>query len=95
MTKVMRGHYPIRPQNSMDIGLSDSIWELVRLCWSTDALERPDVKHVKEVIKAESKCWDAASNQASDEEKHNSDDSSSSVDNSLPSPEPSSIYSYT
>lgn len=90
ITKVIRGHYPIRPKNSMDIGLSDNVWEVVRLCWNTDASERPDVKRVLEVIKAESKCWNVAPRDISDEEKHVSDDSS--IDHG-PSPDASSIYS--
>lgn len=80
--QVLNDVRPVRPENSIGIGLLDSVWEVVESCWNRDALQRPEAKHVWNVIKTASSSWNASfvtSADASDAESKLSNDST--VDN--------------
>lgn len=57
--KVKTGQRPyFRPtlHNSDEAGLDDELANMVRKCWSEDALERPDFPALKTIIRKINKC---------------------------------------
>lgn len=55
--KVLTGLRPPRPDNSLEIGLVDDVWNAVELCWNKDALQRPAAKEVLDVLEKASSSW--------------------------------------
>jgi hypothetical protein len=42
--RTIEGRRPQRPSDSVELGLSDSIWELVLAGWNSEPSERPRVQ---------------------------------------------------
>ena len=51
MNHILRGGRPERPENSVEVGLTDDLWELARSCWEKDANKRPKIQTVLEQLK--------------------------------------------
>jgi hypothetical protein len=51
MNHMLRGGRPERPENSVEVGLTDDLWELARSCWEKDANKRPKIQTVLEQLK--------------------------------------------
>lgn len=48
MNSVVQGLRPSKPHNASDIGLSDSLWDFLGLCWNQDRKRRPVAKGLVE-----------------------------------------------
>lgn len=61
----MNGDRPTRPQFAVELGLLDSVWQVVQLCWLEKAHLRPDARGVLGAIREASKWWnpDAAASE--------------------------------
>jgi hypothetical protein len=44
----MQGERPARPSDSEDFGVSDGLWQVLEVCWSPDAADRPDISKLGE-----------------------------------------------
>jgi len=51
MNHILRGGRPERPENSVEVGLTDDLWEVARSCWEKDANKRPKIQTVLEQLK--------------------------------------------
>jgi len=40
--RTITGFRPKRPENSVKLGLSDEVWEILQKCWDHDPSERPE-----------------------------------------------------
>ena len=47
---VYRRQQPTRPANSAELGLSDTVWELMRQCWNPDFSKRPTAQYFLEQL---------------------------------------------
>ena len=47
MCSIIIGERPTRPGDSMKIGLSDPLWELLKRCWDGDRTRRPQMQDVE------------------------------------------------
>ncbi|KAF9778166.1 kinase-like domain-containing protein [Thelephora terrestris] len=54
---VMRGERPIKPISANSLGLTETIWELVELCWSESSLTRPTAQQLLDCISSASLTW--------------------------------------
>jgi len=43
---LMTGGRPVRPAHTLALGFSDSLWELVEMCWHADKFKRPSASFV-------------------------------------------------
>jgi len=43
---VVEGVRPEKPQDAKSLGFSDSLWELVQLCWSKESSDRPTAQRL-------------------------------------------------
>jgi hypothetical protein len=43
---AIHGEHPDRPENSVELGLINEIWALMRSCWDIDPMMRPTVSNV-------------------------------------------------
>jgi hypothetical protein len=50
--KVINGERPSRPEGSLELGLTDDIWELVQKCWRHDRETRPQISFVLNRLRA-------------------------------------------
>ena len=50
--KVVGGGKPSRPADSLELGLSDDVWELLEDCWKTVHTSRPSIEGVLPRVKA-------------------------------------------
>lgn len=55
---VMRGDRPRKPLDAGSLGLSDALWELVRLCWSESSSARPTARQLLDFFSSASLTWD-------------------------------------
>jgi hypothetical protein len=46
MCAILRGERPGKPLNASDLGLTDTLWELLQSCWSESALVRPTARQL-------------------------------------------------
>ena len=49
---VISGERPTKPENAEEIGMTDSLWNLLRDCWKEDRKTRPNIHHVVDGIDA-------------------------------------------
>jgi len=42
--KTLKGERPERPPNSLDLGLTDTVWGMVQACWDCKPAERPTIQ---------------------------------------------------
>ena len=49
--------YPVKPPNASDIGLSDSLWDFLELCWNQDSKCRPVTGEVVENLGKAAANW--------------------------------------
>ena len=57
MSKVLEGAKPSKPENALELGLSDKVWKLLEDCWETQRVLRPSVEGVLDRIgRAASAC---------------------------------------
>ena len=47
---MLNGSRPTKPQNAPAIGLSDSLWDFIQLCWDSDRTRRPTAAEVLECL---------------------------------------------
>ena len=43
---ILKGDRPEKPENAMDLGFTEALWETVEKCWVEDRSARPDVKEI-------------------------------------------------
>ena len=43
---ILEGARPEKPENAMDLGFTEALWETVERCWAKDRSARPDVKDI-------------------------------------------------
>lgn len=48
---VLGGERPSKPENALELGLSDEVWKLLEDCWQTDRTSRPSIKDVSDRVK--------------------------------------------
>jgi hypothetical protein len=54
---VVAGQRPTRPMNSMKLGISDEMWQLLECCWNADRLTRPGVTKVRNFLQEAIPTW--------------------------------------
>ena len=54
---VIDGERPGKPPNAKSLGFSDTLWELVQLCWSVPSSIRPAVQRLFDDLSAASRNW--------------------------------------
>ena len=42
----MEGTRPERPENTLELGLSDEVWDMMQKCWSAEPTGRPKTSEV-------------------------------------------------
>ena len=57
MQKVTNGERPERPEGIRGTWFTDSLWELLGLCWETVVQDRPSIEAVRECLAQGSKTW--------------------------------------
>ena len=72
--KVTDGERPGRPEGIKGMWFTDDLWEMLGLCWVTDARSRPSVEAVRECLERVSSTWKPIQPQANEGvEKHEAD----------------------
>jgi len=51
ISKVMNGKRPARPQETQELGLTDSLWDMTVRCWHQDPAQRPTMTEVVELLR--------------------------------------------
>ena len=54
---VSFGARPEKPANAQDIGVSDSLWELIQKCWDGQIAERPKIQEVVKGVGNAAAAW--------------------------------------
>lgn len=54
---VVRGKRPEKPPHAESLGFSDTLWGLVRLCWSAARSNRPAARELLEQLSLDSLAW--------------------------------------
>ena len=54
---VSFGARPEKPANAQDIGISDSLWELIQKCWDGQIAERPKIQEVVKGVGNAAAAW--------------------------------------
>jgi len=54
---VLRGERPERPVDAESLGFSDTLWELVQLCWSESNSTRPTARQLLDYLSPASRTW--------------------------------------
>ena len=44
---VILGERPAKPENAEEVGMTDTLWNLLRKCWKEDRKRRPDILQVR------------------------------------------------
>lgn len=57
MRTVPNGERPVRPEGVKGTWFTDDLWEMLGLCWSTNARDRPSIATVRECLKRLSRVW--------------------------------------
>lgn len=55
---VVRGERPEKPSQAESLGISDTLWELVRSCWSELSSTRPTAQELLDYLLFVSPTWD-------------------------------------
>ena len=55
--RILRGERPERPQSRQGTLFTDSIWEMLELCWKSRANDRPSLNAVLRCLRGESGSW--------------------------------------
>jgi len=50
MLRVIQGERPARPEEAIELGLTDDLWELIRSAWAQDAEHRPPVEKIVDFL---------------------------------------------
>ena len=58
---VIDGKRPEKPLNAESLGFSDTLWELVQLCWSESSLARPTAVQLFDDLSIAALTWDPPS----------------------------------
>ena len=53
----MRGERPRKPLDAESLGFSETLWELVQLCWSESSSSRPTAQHLLDYLSPASPSW--------------------------------------
>lgn len=54
---VLEDERPPRPTDSNKLGITDKIWEILRMCWEKDPSARPQIDTVSTYLKKAVKTW--------------------------------------
>jgi len=54
---VLRGERPEKPVDAESLGFSDTLWELVQLCWSESSATRPTAQQLLNYLSPASRVW--------------------------------------
>jgi len=54
---VSLGARPDKPQNATEIGISDSLWKLIQICWDRTIEGRPQIQEVVEGVGSSAAKW--------------------------------------
>ena len=54
---VLRGERPREPLDAVSLGFSDTLWELVQLCWSEYSSTRPNAQRLLDHFSSASPTW--------------------------------------
>jgi len=54
---VLRGERPEKPVDAESMGFSDTLWELVQLCWSESSSTRPTAQQLLDYLSSASLTW--------------------------------------
>jgi hypothetical protein len=58
---VIDGQRPEKPLQAESLGFSDTVWELVQLCWSELSWTRPTAVRLFDDLSAATRTWHASS----------------------------------
>jgi hypothetical protein len=56
---VMHGKRPARPASSANMGISDTLWQLLQNCWSAELEKRPGLTIIREFLQQATPTWDS------------------------------------
>ena len=54
---IMRGERPRKPLDAESLGFSETLWDLVRLCWSETSSTRPTAQRLLDYFSSASLSW--------------------------------------
>jgi len=54
---VLRGERPEKPLDAESLGISDTLWELMQLCWSESTSTRPTAQRLLDYFSSDSLTW--------------------------------------
>jgi len=54
---VQKGERPRKPENAESLGFSDTLWRMVRMCWSESSSARPTAKELLRHLQDASHTW--------------------------------------
>ena len=57
MAAVHKGERPRRPDNAESLGFSDTLWRLIRTCWSESSSTRPTAQQLLRYFEDASHTW--------------------------------------
>ena len=46
MHAVISGERPPKPENAEEVGMTETVWELMKECWREDRMEKPDISQI-------------------------------------------------
>jgi len=75
---VLRGTRPIKPENALAIGFSDSLWDFTQRCWDGTIESRPRVWEVVKHLKEAAAGWDGPPRPLVDDVASSTDEMSNS-----------------
>ena len=55
---VVNGLRPAKPQDALNIGFSESLWDFIQLCWDGDRTQRPTAAEVVRHLAEAGANWD-------------------------------------
>jgi hypothetical protein len=81
---VMHGKRPARPVDSANMGISDTLWQLLQNCWSAELAKRPEVTVIRKFLQQATPTWDSRppiqALSRNDEDSHTEANSSTCID---------------
>src|SRR5579872_1507703 len=54
---LLRGDRPEKPLHAKSLGFSDTLWELVRMCWSESTITRPTAQELFDNLSLVAPTW--------------------------------------
>jgi len=54
---IQKGERPRKPNDSGSLGLSDTLWQLTRMCWNEQASVRPAAQELLRCLQDASRTW--------------------------------------